>query len=71
MATTMQVEILEDGTISVTSGDIEDTKHVSADKLLEELAEMTGGTRTRKPRDHTFWKNKAVRRGGRVVKTGR
>lgn len=68
MATTMDVEILEDGTISVTTGDIEETKHISADKLLDELEKATGGIRQTEKRDHPMLKNKAVLRGGRIVK---
>lgn len=71
MPTNIEVEILEDGTISVTTGNIEDTKHVSADKLLDQLEELSGGQRIRQRREHTFFKNKAVRRGGRIVKAGR
>jgi len=69
MATEMQVEILEDGTISVTTGDIEDTKHVSADNLLDELEQMSGGRRERQRRENPFWKKRAVLKGGRIVKT--
>ena len=36
-------EILEDGTISIKTGDLSGVNHVSADKLLANLAELTGG----------------------------
>ena len=36
-------EILEDGTISVTTDGISGTNHLSADKLLSQLGEFMGG----------------------------
>jgi hypothetical protein len=36
-------EILEDGTISVTTDGISGTNHLSADKLLAQLGELMGG----------------------------
>jgi len=40
----IQIEVLEDGTVSVTTDDLAGPNHVSADKLLKELAEALGGT---------------------------
>ena len=40
---TVDFEILEDGTISITTGDLQGTNHVSADKMLSQLFEMVGG----------------------------
>ena len=67
MATTIEIEILADGTVSVTTGDIEQTKHISADQLLEELGGLLGGEVKIQKREHTFWKNKNVLRGGKVI----
>jgi len=35
--------ILEDGTITVTTGDLSGPNHVSADKLLKQMFELVGG----------------------------
>jgi hypothetical protein len=66
--TNIDITILEDGTISVTTGDIADTKHVSADALLDELADLAGGKKTTVKRENPFWKKRAVLRGGQVIK---
>jgi hypothetical protein len=39
----IKIEILEDGTVSVTTDQVSGTNHVSADKLLRDLAAMLGG----------------------------
>ena len=70
MPTKIEVKILEDGKLQVTTGDIEDAKHLDADQLLDELEEVLGGVRVTEKRDHPFWKNKNVLRGGRVVTAG-
>jgi hypothetical protein len=44
-------EILEDGTISIKTDRISGTNHLSADELLEGLAELVGGEHTSKQRD--------------------
>lgn len=36
-------EILEDGTLSIKTGEIGDSNHMSADKLLEEFENLLGG----------------------------
>jgi hypothetical protein len=46
----IQYEILEDGTISVTTDQISGTNHMSADKLLEKMFELAGGQITRRKR---------------------
>jgi hypothetical protein len=43
MTDSIQYEILEDGTISVTTDGISGTNHKSADELLEGLADLLGG----------------------------
>jgi len=70
MMTKIEVEILEDGTISVSTGDIAETQHLSADELLSEIANMAGGVVTKTKRDNPFWKNRNVLRGGKIVKVG-
>jgi len=53
MADTMSIEILEDGTISVTTDKISDTNHVSADEFLAEVEKLAGGVRnTAKRKNH-------------------
>lgn len=46
----VKFEILEDGTITIETGDLSGPNHVSADKLLTELAEALGGPVTIKKR---------------------
>jgi len=74
MPTDIQVEILEDGTISTKPSEISDANHISADELLSEIAEMAGGKVIREANPdnpaRAFFKNKKVQRGGRIVKTG-
>jgi hypothetical protein len=47
---TIKVEILEDGTISVTTDDLAGPNHRSADELLDQLADLTGGAVTKRKR---------------------
>ncbi|MFA5262215.1 MAG: hypothetical protein WC378_00205 [Opitutaceae bacterium] len=42
----IQYEILEDGTITVTTDDLSGPNHVSADRLLKMLADTVGGETT-------------------------
>lgn len=70
MLTKIEVEILEDGTISITTGDIAETQHLSADELLSEIANLAGGVVKKEKRENPFWKNRNVLRGGKVVKVG-
>ena len=65
----MTVEILDDGQIKIQTSDISEKNHMSADELLEMIEDCAGGSRTTTPVEHEFWKNRAVQRGGRVVKT--
>jgi hypothetical protein len=39
----IELEVLEDGTISISTGGISRQNHVSADELLEEIARLAGG----------------------------
>jgi len=49
----MSIEILADGTISVTTDKISDTNHISADEFLAEVEKLTGGVRhTEKRKNH-------------------
>ena len=65
----IDIDILEDGTISVKTSDIAEANHVSADQLLADIANMAGGERSTRKREHPFWKNRRVLRGGRIVRT--
>jgi len=51
---TMNIEILEDGTISVSTDKISDTNHVSADEFLKEVEKLAGGTRTTAKRKNHY-----------------
>lgn len=72
MATDIDIEILADGTVSVKTGEVADTQHISADQLLDELEDMIGKVvKTEKNPDNPakqFFKNKKVLRGGKIVK---
>ena len=50
MSDTIQWEILEDGTVSVTTDTISGQNHLSADELLDQLGDMLGGEVKRKKR---------------------
>ena len=43
MTDQIQVEILDDGTVSITTDAVSGQNHKSADELLAYLAELTGG----------------------------
>jgi hypothetical protein len=68
--TTIEMEILEDGTISIKTSDISEANHISADELLNEIAQLTGGQRSITSREHPFWKNRNVQLHGKIVKVG-
>lgn len=44
----ISLEILEDGTITVKTDEVSDGNHISADKLMADIATLTGGTVTKK-----------------------
>lgn len=67
----IDVEILEDGVISVKTESFKEANHVNADELLDEITEAMGGESIVRKREHPFMKNKRVLRGGKVVKLGR
>lgn len=43
MADTIEIEVLEDGTISIKTSAISGVNHISADKLVTEIEELLGG----------------------------
>ena len=69
MSTIIEVEVLEDGTVSVKTGDVEETKHIAADDLLKALEDELGGERKMERRTHPFWNKRKVLRGGKIVRT--
>lgn len=54
MADTMDIEILPDGTIKVTTGRISMANHMTAEALLRNLAQAAGGAQDRKHRHGTI-----------------
>lgn len=60
--------VLEDGTITVETESISQVNHVSADQLLETVQKLAGGSVNESKKEHAFWKNKAVQKGGKIVK---
>jgi len=71
---TIDIEILEDGTVSVTTEEIAETQHLSADALLDELEDMVGKVVEVKQNPENpgklFFRDKKVLRGGRIIKAG-
>jgi hypothetical protein len=66
----INVEVLEDGTVSVSTESISAAAHFSADQLLDEIAEMVGGMTTKTPKENKFWKNHTVALHGKIKKVG-
>ena len=53
MTDTIKWEVLEDGTVSITTDAVSGTNHKSADELLASLADLLGGeTETKQRRGH-------------------
>lgn len=50
----ISIEVLDDGTISVTTDAISGTNHVSADEFLKEIEKAAGGVRTTQKRKERF-----------------
>jgi len=65
--TTMEFEILEDGQIVIKTSEIAEKDHASADEILDLIEQSLGGERKTEKREHPFWRNKNVARGGRIV----
>lgn len=74
MATEIDIEILSDGVVKATTSKIADSLHVEADNLLDELESMLGGIRKTEANPETegkqFFRNRVVKRGGKIVKMG-
>jgi hypothetical protein len=47
----IKIEILQDGTISVTTDEISGPNHMSADEFLTQVEKLAGGTTTTKNRE--------------------
>lgn len=67
MADIIEIEILEDGTVSIQTSSISEVNHVSADELLDEITYAIGKEVTRKKRSTGYFNDKAVLRGGKIV----
>lgn len=66
----INVEILEDGTVSVSTEAISEAAHFSADQLLDEIANMVGGPTKKTPKENKFWTNRTVALHGKIKKVG-
>lgn len=70
----LNIEILEDGTVSITTGEFSDSKHIAADDLVEELKDFIGGDIVVKENPESpaklFWKNREVK-GKKIVHTAK
>jgi len=67
MRTIIDFEILEDGQIVITTSDVAEKDHASADEVLELIEEAMGSKRQTKKREHPLLRNKNVLRGGKIV----
>jgi hypothetical protein len=65
---TIDIEILEDGTISIKTSEISGTNHISADLLLDEIEGLAGGQAVRKRREHEFWTRHKIINRNRIVR---
>lgn len=50
---TIDITILEDGTIKAETSKVSNANHISADSFFKYLAELAGGKTTRNRRGHT------------------
>jgi hypothetical protein len=65
---TIDIEILEDGTISIKTSELSETNHINADLLLDEIENLGGGEATRKRREHEFWSRHKIVNRNRIVR---
>ena len=65
---TIDIEILEDGTISIKTSEISEANHVSADILLDEIETLAGGKSAKKRREHEFWTRHKIVNRNKIVK---
>lgn len=65
---TIDIEILEDGTISIKTSELSETNHINADLLLDEIEDLAGGQATRKRREHEFWSRHKIVNRNRIVR---
>jgi len=54
MSDTMSIEVLADGTISVSTDKISGQNHVSADEFLAEVSKLAGGERVTTKKKNRF-----------------
>ena len=53
MKAEMQLEVLADGTIKITTGNMQGDQHASADAFIKLIAELAGGAReTQSTKEH-------------------
>lgn len=64
----IQIEILADGTVSIKTTGISQVNHISADALLDMIEDELGTVKSTAKNEHVFWKDKAVQKGGKIVK---
>ena len=64
----IEIEILEDGIISVKTEGMSQKNHMSADELLFEIVLGMGGVREEEKLEHPFWHKRTVKRGGKIVR---
>lgn len=70
MVDTINIEILEDGTISVNTEGISEQQHMSADQFLNDLTELSGGKRTTTQKaghDHVHKHGTKLHRHGSIL----
>lgn len=70
MSDDIKMEILEDGTVSITTTSISQANHISADELMEEITKAIGGEVVKKKNKTGYFDNKQVLRGGKIITIG-
>lgn len=74
MKAKFEIEILEDGSVKIITESFPDGIHAEADDIVSMLEEEIGGEVEKEKNPNNpgtvFWKNKTVRRGGKIAKAG-
>ena len=63
-----EIIILEDGTLKIESEEFSESLHLQADQFIEEIELLLGTKRQTSKKEHPYWKNRIVQRGGKVIK---
>ena len=70
MINSFDIKILEDGTIQLDSEEFDEQKHLEAEEFMNDITELLGGEKKTTEKEHPFWKNRIVKRAGKIQKIG-